>query len=83
MLFNNPSIPNEKNEKAVQTAGAFILSTSKNALAGGRLNDVLGYLKKVSRVLLNLYRKQQIIIPGIFKTISVLIRQRRIKLLQN
>lgn len=45
-VINNPSIPNEKNEEAVQTAGGSILSTLKNALAGGRLNDVLGYFKK-------------------------------------
>jgi hypothetical protein len=31
-----------KNEAAVETAGSSIIATLKNALAGGRLNDVLG-----------------------------------------
>src|SRR5687767_14934375 len=45
-IINNPSIPNDKNEAAVETAGTSILDTLKNALAGGRLNDVLGYFKQ-------------------------------------
>ena len=45
-ITNNPSIPNDKNEMAVETAGTSILDTLKNALAGGRLNDVLGYFKQ-------------------------------------
>ena len=45
-IINNPSIPNDKNEVAVETAGTSILETLKNALAGGRLNDVLGYFKQ-------------------------------------
>jgi hypothetical protein len=44
-VVNNPSIPNEKNDKAIQQGGDSILNTLKNALAGGRLNDVLGYFK--------------------------------------
>jgi hypothetical protein len=44
-VINNPSIPNEKNEEAVETAGGSIMGTLKNALAGGRINDVLGYFK--------------------------------------
>jgi uncharacterized protein YidB (DUF937 family) len=44
-VINNPSIPNEKNEAAVQSAGSSILSTLQNALSGGRLNDVLGFFK--------------------------------------
>ena len=44
-VISNPSIPNEKNEVAVETAGDSIMTTLKNALAGGRLNDVLGFFK--------------------------------------
>ncbi len=44
-VINNPSIPNEKNEEAVETAGNSILGTLKNALAGGNISDVLGYFK--------------------------------------
>ena len=44
-VINNPSIPNEKNEAAVETAGSSIMATLKNALAGGRINDVLSYFK--------------------------------------
>src|SRR5688572_2988029 len=45
-IINNPSIPNDKNEVAVETAGSSIFETLKSALAGGRLNDVLGYFKQ-------------------------------------
>jgi hypothetical protein len=45
-VINNPAIPNEKNEEAVETASGSIVSTLKNALAGGKLNDVLGFFKK-------------------------------------
>lgn len=44
-ILNNKSIPNEKNEQAVQGAGNSIMSTLQNALAGGKLNDVLGFFK--------------------------------------
>lgn len=44
-VTNNPSIPNEKNEAAIQEGGNSIMETLKDALAGGRLNDVLGYFK--------------------------------------
>lgn len=44
-VINNPAIPNEKNEAAVQSAGSSILATLQNALSGGRLNDVLGFFK--------------------------------------
>jgi hypothetical protein len=44
-VISNPSIPNEKNEVAVEAAGGSIMATLKNALAGGRLNDVLGFFK--------------------------------------
>jgi hypothetical protein len=44
-VISNPAIPNEKNEAAVETAGSSIMTTLKNALSGGRLNDVLGFFK--------------------------------------
>jgi len=44
-VISNPSIPNEKNEEAVEAAGGSIMSTLKNALSGGRINDVLGFFK--------------------------------------
>jgi hypothetical protein len=42
---NNPAIPNEKNEEAIQNAGGSIMSTLQNALSGGKISDVLGYFK--------------------------------------
>lgn len=42
-VVNNPAIPNEKNEEAVQSAGSSIMATLQNALAGGKIKDVLGY----------------------------------------
>jgi hypothetical protein len=45
---NNPAIPNEKNEEAIQNAGGSIMSTLQNALSGGKINDVLGYFKNGS-----------------------------------
>ena len=44
-VINNPAIPNEKNESAIRQGGNSIIETLKNALASGRLNDVLGYFK--------------------------------------
>ncbi|HEY9361743.1 MAG TPA: hypothetical protein VIQ00_00675, partial [Chitinophagaceae bacterium] len=44
-VINNPSIPNEKNDVAIEDAGNSIISTLKNALSGGKINDVLGYFK--------------------------------------
>jgi hypothetical protein len=44
-VVNNPAIPNEKNESAIRQGGNSILETLKNALASGRLNDVLGYFR--------------------------------------
>ena len=44
-VISNPSIPNEKNEAAVEAAGGSIMATLKNALAGGRLSDVLGFFR--------------------------------------
>ena len=40
-IINNPAIPNQKNDEAVQAAGSSIEDTLKNALAGGQLNDVM------------------------------------------
>lgn len=44
-VINNPRIPNEQNNTAIQAGGESIIATLKNALAGGKLNDVLGYFK--------------------------------------
>jgi hypothetical protein len=44
-VIDNPAIPNDKNEQAVQTAGSSIMSTLQNALSGGKINDVLGFFK--------------------------------------
>jgi hypothetical protein len=41
-IINNPAIPNQKNEEAVQAAGNSVVDSLKNALAGGQINDVLG-----------------------------------------
>jgi hypothetical protein len=40
-IINNPAIPNQKNDEAVQAAGSSIVDTLKNALAGGQVNDVM------------------------------------------
>lgn len=42
-VISNTAIPNEKNEEAVKSAGSSIMATLKNALAGGKIKDVLGY----------------------------------------
>ena len=44
-VLNNPSVPSDKNENAVSAAGSSIMGTLQSALAGGRLNEVLGYFK--------------------------------------
>lgn len=44
-IENNSNIPNEKNEVAVQNAGTSIMATLQNALAGGKIGDVLDYFK--------------------------------------
>ncbi|HET9745591.1 MAG TPA: hypothetical protein VFP97_07760 [Chitinophagaceae bacterium] len=44
-IITNPTIPNEKNEAAVETAGSSIMSTLKNALDKGRVSDVLAFFK--------------------------------------
>lgn len=45
VLNNNPSIPGDKSETAIKDGGNSIIDTIKDALASGRLNDVLGYFK--------------------------------------
>jgi uncharacterized protein YidB (DUF937 family) len=44
-IINNNAIPNEKNEQAVQGAGNSIVASLQNALAGGKIKDVLGYFQ--------------------------------------
>src|SRR5688500_18973571 len=44
-VINNPAIPNEKNESAIRQGSNSIIETLKNALASGRLKEVLGYFK--------------------------------------
>ena len=44
-ILNNNAIPNEKNEQAVQGASNSIVATLQNALAGGKIKDVLGYFQ--------------------------------------
>lgn len=44
-VVRNPSVPNEKNEEVIRQGSNSIIETLKNALASGRLNDVLGYFK--------------------------------------
>lgn len=44
-VINNPAIPNEKNNEAVNDAGTSIMGTLQNALASGRIKDVLGYFQ--------------------------------------
>lgn len=41
-IINNPAIPNQKNDEAVQAAGNSVVDTLKNALSGNQINDVLG-----------------------------------------
>ena len=43
---DNPAVPNEKNEAVTEQAGSSIFDTLKNALASGRLSDVMSYFKK-------------------------------------
>lgn len=40
-IINNPAIPNERNEEAVQEASHSIVDTLKQAIAGGNLQDVM------------------------------------------
>jgi hypothetical protein len=45
VIQNNPAIPANKSQEAVQTAGNSILATLQGALSGGQLNEVLGFFK--------------------------------------
>ena len=40
-IINNPAIPNERNEEAVQDTSHSIVNSLKNALSGGNVNDVM------------------------------------------
>jgi hypothetical protein len=40
-IINNPAIPNERNEEAVQDASHSVVDSLKNALAGGNVKDVM------------------------------------------
>lgn len=40
-IINNPAIPNERNDEAINTASNSILDGIKNAIAGGNVNDVM------------------------------------------
>ena len=46
VINNNPAIPNERNEEAIEATGTSIMDTLKNALSGGGLNSILGMLGK-------------------------------------
>lgn len=43
-IINNPAIPNERNDEAVHEAGSSIMDTLKNAIAGGKAQDVIAML---------------------------------------
>jgi len=45
-IINNPAIPNERNEEAVQATGNSIISSLQNALSGGGIKDVLSMFGK-------------------------------------
>jgi len=45
-VINNPAIPNEKNNTAVEAAGTSILGTLKNSLSKGKINEVFSYFMK-------------------------------------
>ena len=40
-IINNPAIPNEQNEAAVQVASTSIFDGLKNAISGGNVNDLM------------------------------------------
>lgn len=40
-IINNPAIPNEKNDEAVQTTASSIMDSLKGMLSSGKANDVL------------------------------------------
>ncbi len=45
-VINNPAIPNDKNNAAMEAAGTSILGTLKNYLSNGKIKEVLAYIKK-------------------------------------
>lgn len=40
-IINNPAIPNEQNDEAVQVASTSIFDGLKNAISGGNVNDIM------------------------------------------
>ncbi len=45
-IINNPAVPNEKNDAAIQETGNSIFETLKNALAGGNIKDIFSMFNK-------------------------------------
>lgn len=45
-IINNPAIPNERNEEAVQETGNSIISSIQNALSGGQAGDVMSMFSR-------------------------------------
>ena len=43
-IVNNPAIPNEKNDEAVNEAGNSIIDTLKSFVSGGKAQDLIGML---------------------------------------
>ena len=43
-IVNNPAIPNEKNDEAVNEAGHSIIDTLKSLVAGGKVQHLVGML---------------------------------------
>jgi hypothetical protein len=43
-IVNNPAIPNEQNEEAINETGNSIMDTLRNALSGGNAQDLIGML---------------------------------------
>lgn len=40
-IINNPAIPNERNDEAIETASSSIFDTLKNAASGGNVSDIM------------------------------------------
>ncbi|WP_052272991.1 DUF937 domain-containing protein [Flavihumibacter solisilvae] len=47
-IVNNPDIPNERNEEAIETAGSSLVSGLQGILAQGGTKDVLGFFTNES-----------------------------------
>lgn len=43
-IINNPAIPNERNDEAINEAGGSIMDSLRNALSGGNQQDLIGML---------------------------------------